>query len=250
MPRLIPFRLAAACVLALIAVLSFAAPALAKGPVADLRVVGKVGKVLGETSLVAKTASIVASPKANCFGAGTGGSGDTVTVKGANALSLLIGAAKSTASLKPLLITDAFDFGLGICGIGGSVASKSLSWYLKVNHKNPELGGESAKVKAGDEVLWALAAFPYPAELSLSAPDQVMPGKPFQVRVYSYDDEGKRKPAAGATVSGASGPTDGSGRATVTLAKPATLIARHGKDIPSNREAVCVGGKCPGKPGK
>ncbi len=106
------------------------------------------------------------------------------------------------------------------------------------------------KVGKGDEVLWALAGFPYPAELALNAPDRVQGGEAFQVRVFSYDDKGKKKPAAGATVTGASGPTDAQGRATVTLAKAATLIARHGKDIPSNGEAVCVAGKCPGPSGK
>ncbi len=70
------------------------------------------------------------------------------------------------------------------------------------------------------------------------------------MRVFSYDEKGKRKPAAGVTVSGASGPTDASGRATVTLSKPALLIARLGADIPSNREAVCVGGKCPSGSGR
>jgi hypothetical protein len=246
MPRLVPIRLAAACALALASLLSFAAIAAAKGPVVDLRVVGTAGKLLAEDSFGAGTAAVKTSPKATCFGAGTGGSGKSVTIKGATALGTLIQAAKFTASLKPLLITDHFDFGLGICGVGGSVANKTASWYLKVNHENPELGGEMVKVHAGDEVLWALAGFPYPNELAVSAPDSVQAGMPFQVRVFSYDDKGKKKPAAGVTVSGASGPTDSAGRATVTLAKPATLVARHGKDIPSNGEAVCVGGKCPG----
>ncbi len=30
---------------------------------------------------------------------------------------------------------------------------------------------------------------------------------PFEVRVFSYDEKGKRKPAAGVEVTGASGPT-------------------------------------------
>jgi len=68
---------------------------------------------------------------------------------------------------------------------------------------------------------------------------------PFTVRVFAYDDKGKRSPAAGVKVTGADGATGADGRTTVTLSKPARLIARHGKDIPSNREAVCVGGKCP-----
>jgi hypothetical protein len=247
MPRLVPFRLAASCALALVFVLSLTAAAVAKGPVADLRVVGKGGAVLTETSFGAATASVKTSPRATCFGPGTGGSGKSVTIEGATALGMLMQAAKLAAGLRPLSITDHFDFGLGICGVGGSVASRTASWYLKVNHENPELGGEMVKVHAGDEVLWALAGFPYPKELALEAPDSVRSGVHFGVRVFSYDDKGKRKPAAGVTVSGASGPTDARGRATVTLAGPARLIARHGKDIPSNRETVCVGGKCPGR---
>lgn len=245
MPRLIPFRLAAACALALILVLSTAALAVAKGPVADLRVVGGGGKVLAEDSLGAFTASIKTSPQATCFGAGKGGSGKTVTVKGPTALGMLIQASKFTKALKPVQITDAFSFGLGLCGVGGFKTTKTVSWYLKLNHKNPELGGEMVKVKAGDDVLWALAPFPYPDELALSAPDKAMSGVPFGVRVFSYDDKGKRKPAAGVTVTGATAPTGADGRTTVTLTKPRRLIARHGKDIPSNGEAVCVGGKCP-----
>lgn len=245
MPRLIPFRLAAVCALALILALSTAAVAVAKGPVADLRVVGGGGKILAEKSFGAGTASIKASPRADCFGSGTGGSGQSVTVKGPTAMGMLIQASKFTASLRPLLITDAFDFGLGLCGIGGDVATRKLSWFLKVNHVNPELGGESVKVKSGDEVLWALAPFPYPDELWLQAPRNVRAGTPFGVRVSSYDEKGKRKAAAGVTVTGASEPTDKNGLTTVVLQKPRRLIARSGEDLPSNREGVCVSGKCP-----
>jgi hypothetical protein len=245
MPRLVPYRLAAACALALTIALSLAAGAAAKGPVADLRVIGKGGKVLAEDSFGAFTQTVKTSPKANCFGSGTGGSGKEVTIKGPTALGMLIAAARFTAALKPLLITDAFDFGLGICGVGGSVASAKASWYLKVNHVNPELGGEVVRVKKGDEVLWALASFPYPDELVLSAPDEATAGQPFTVRVFAYDEKGKRKPASGALVTGATGPTGADGRATVVLRKATGLIARHPEDIPSNREAVCVGGKCP-----
>lgn len=247
MPRLVPFKPAAVCVLVLISVLSLSATALAKGPIAELRVVGKGGKVLTEDAFgVFGDTSVKTSPKANCFGPGTGGSGDKVTLKTGTALGMLLRASQFTASLKPLLISDHFDFGLALCGIGSSVASGKASWYLKVNHKSPSVGGESVKLKAGDEVLWSLASsFPYPDELALEAPDRVGANKAFQVKVVAYDEKGKKTPVSGATVSGASGPTDAQGRATVTLAKPVNLIARHGSDIPSNREAVCVGGKCP-----
>jgi hypothetical protein len=251
MPRLIPFRLAAVCALALVLSLSIAASAVAKGVSADLRVVGKGGKVLTEQTLGTGTTTIKTSPKANCFGAGTAGSGKSVTIKGATALGLLGQASKSTGSLRPLLITDAFDFGLGICGVGSSKVSGKASWYLKVNHKGATVSGDAVKLKPGDEVLWDLApSYPYPNELALEVPDSALGGQPFQVTVYSYDEKGKRKPVSGAIVTGASGPTDASGKATVTLSAPAALVATHGKDIPSPAEEVCMGIACPAGPYK
>jgi hypothetical protein len=247
MPRLIPFRLVAACALALVLVLSTAAAAGAKGIPVDLRVVGSGNKVLAEEALGAATTSIKTSPKATCFGKGTGGSGRSVKIKGATALGALGQAAKSTAALRPLLITDHFlsEFGLGLCGIGKSSSTSKLSWYLKVNHKSPGVGGEKVKLHAGDEVLWALEPYPYPDELSLVAPTEATAGVPFTVSVFSYDDKGKRKPAAGVTVTGASAPTDAAGHTTVTLSEPTVLSATHGKDIPSNQVQVsCVSGKC------
>jgi hypothetical protein len=248
MPRLIPFRLVAACALAFVLVLSTAAIAAAKGTRADLRVIAGGGKVLDEETLQTGTTTIPTSPKATCLGKGTGGSGKGVKIKGATALGLLSQAAKSTSTLRPLLVTDHFldEFGLGLCGIGGFTSHGSSSWYLKVNHKNPELGGDSVKLKAGDEVLWALASYPYPNELSLVAPSQATPGVPFEVRVFSYSDKGKRKPAVGATVTGAVTPTNAEGRTTVTLTGSTTLIATHGKEIPSNQVPVFVcAGVCP-----
>jgi len=241
MPRLIPFRLVAAFALVLLMSIPTVAAASAKGPVADLRVVGAGGKVLAEDSFGLTPVSIKASPKATCFGAGTGGSGKNVAVKSPTALSLLVQASRSTPALSPLQLTDAFSFGLGLCNVGSSKATKKLSWYLKVNHVNPERGGDSVKVHAGDEVLWALEPYPYPDELSLVAPTVADAGQPFEAQVFAYTEKGKRKPVAGATVTGASAPTDSSGRTTVTLEKAQTLFARHGKDIPSNRVDVCVG---------
>ncbi len=255
MPRPVSFRLAAACALALVLSLSIATVAAAKGVSADLRVVGKGGKVLTEQTLSTGTTAIKTSPQANCFGAGSAGSGKSVTIKGATALGLLGQASKSTAALRPLLVTDAFDFGLGICGIGASKVSGKASWYLKVNHKGATVGGDAVKLKPGDEVLWDLApSYPYPNELALVAPERVETGVPFKVRVFSYDEKGKRKPVAGAKVAGASGAgnavTDASGSATVTLTATVpqyeTLQATHGKEIPSPAEPVylCVAGSC------
>ncbi|HEU4463092.1 MAG TPA: hypothetical protein VFR75_10925 [Solirubrobacterales bacterium] len=250
MPRLIPFRLAAACALALSLTLCFTAVAAAKGLQADLRVVGSGGKVLAEKPVTAANVSLKTSPKATCFGPDNGGSGDTVQVKGNTALGLLASGAKTTASLRPLSITDAFDFGLAICGVGSSVAKGSSSWYLKINHKAQMVSGDAAKIKAGDEVLWALAKteapdYTYPDELVLTAPATAKAGMEFTVRVWAYDEKGRKTPAEGAKVTGAAAPTGADGRTTVTLAKPAKLSAKSSGDLPAAKVAVCVGGKCP-----
>jgi hypothetical protein len=260
MPRFISFRLVAACALALVlsavvAIGASGAPTAtaSKGVPVDLRVVGKGGKILTEEDLSTGTIAVKTSPQATCFGTGTGGSGKSVTLRGATALGALAQASRSTASLRPLLVTDAFDFGLGICGVGSSKVSGKASWYLKVNHKGASVSGDAVKLKAGDEVLWDLApSYPYPNELALEAPERADSGSAFEVTVVSYDEKGKRKPVAGATVRGGTEPvtTGSDGRASVTVsaitAQYAPLTATHGKDIPAPTAPVyvCLPGSC------
>jgi hypothetical protein len=249
MPRLISVRLAAACALVVALSLTIVAGAAAKGFSAELRVVGTGGKFLAEKTVTTGAVSIKTSPKATCFGSGTGGSGDSVSVKANTALGLLGRNANSNPALKPLSISDSFDFGLALCGIGSSVAKGATSWYLKVNHKAATTGADAAKIKAGDDVLFALAesdpkTFAYPDELALVAPPKASAGKPFTVTAYTYDEKGKRKPAAGVTVSGASGPTAANGKTTVTVTKPRLLVASKDDLIPA-RAAICIGPVCP-----
>ncbi len=248
MPRITSVRLAAACALVVALSLTIAGSAIAKGS-ADLRVVGKGNKILTEKTVATANGSVKTSPKATCFGPDSGGSGKAVALKGDTALGLLAKGAKGTPALNPLLVSDSFDFGLAICGVGQSVAKGGTSWYLKINHKGAMVSADAAKIKAGDEVLFALAAsdpktFAYPEELSLVAPAKAQAGKAFTVTAYSYDDKGKRKPAAGVKVSGAAGVTDSAGRVIVTLSKPRLLLATKG-DLFPDRAAVCLGGKCP-----
>lgn len=248
MPRLVSTRLAIACALASLFVVP-TATATARGPAVKLRVVGAAGKVLAQRTVFTGSVRLKTSPKATCLGAGTGGSGRDVTVKGATALGVLAKASKAVQALRPLLTTDHFrsEFGLGLCGVGRSRSSSKRSWYLKVNHTDPQRGGEQVRVRAGDEVLWALEPYPYPEELVLSAPETAEAGKPFTVKVTAYDDAGKHKPAAGVTVTDASAPTAADGTATVVLSGTTTLQATGGKDIPSNRRKVlaCSGSPCP-----
>jgi len=237
-------RTAIACALALCMALAVTASASAMP--ATLRVVGQGNVVLSEGLVKTSNISVKTSPKATCLGAGTGGSGKSVALKGNTALGLLANGAKTIKQLSPLSLTDHFSFGLGLCGVGKSVAKGKSSWYLKINHKGATVGGEKAKIKAGDEVLWDLApSYPYPEELVLSAPQQATAGVPFAVHVYAYNEKGQRKPMKGATVTGATGPTDASGKVMVTLTEPTLISAAIGDAIPSAQEPVCFGSKCP-----
>ncbi|HET9592563.1 MAG TPA: hypothetical protein VFP17_06570 [Solirubrobacterales bacterium] len=250
MPRITPFRLAAVCALAITLTMALAAGASAAGFKAELRVVGSGSKVLTEKPVATATTSVKTDPKAECFGKGSGGSGNPVTIKGNTAMGLLARASKSTPALSPLSISDSFDFGLALCGVGKSVAKGSSSWYLKINHKSLSVGGDVAKIHPGDEVLYALVkteapSYKYPEELVLTGPNTAKAGVPFTVRVLSYDEKGKSRPAAGVKVTGASAPTGADGRTMVTLSRPAQLTATAAGGIPSAREPVCIGSKCP-----
>jgi hypothetical protein len=209
---------------------------------AQLRVVNTAGATLADQSQVTGDVTINTDPGAVCFGP-PGGSGANVTVPGPSALGIVKDASNSTAALRPLSVTDQFGFGLGLCGIGGFTFSQTstASWYLKVNHVGATVGGDQYILKAGDEVLWYLSpGFPYPNELQLVAPPVAQSGRPFTVRVFSFNDAGQRTGVSGALVTGAESPTAGDGSTTVELTNSATLQALHGADIPSNSEIVCV----------
>ncbi|MGH3369797.1 MAG: hypothetical protein ACRDPR_07330 [Nocardioidaceae bacterium] len=242
-------RLAPAC-LAVFAAALIPAAAGAQSVPAQLRVLKTAGKVLADQTQYTGTVRVPTSPSATCFGAGSAGSGNAVTIQGPTALGIVRDASATARSLRPLRITDAFSFGLGVCGFGGFGARGASFWYVKVDHKGLQVGGDQFRLRRGDEVLWYLSpAFPAPNELFLAAPSQVAPGQAFGVRVFAYDDAGHRSPIAGARVPGAAMPTGSDGRTTVSLSRSANLRALHGADIPSNSEFVCVlGGQasCPG----
>jgi hypothetical protein len=254
------FRLggwAGAVVTALILLLPSAALAATKG--VDLRVVNTAGKTLAEQRQYTGTVKIKTDRQANCFGQGTGGSGDRVRVRGATALGAVRDGLAWDRDLRPLSVTDSFlddGFGLGVCGIGGFESEGSSFWYLKGDHVGSQVSGSQLRVHSGEDVLWYLTpSFPPPPELRLKAPARAQPDVPYQVTVYSYADDGTRSPAAGAAVTGAATPTGAGGHTMVTSTEAGTdtLHATHGQDIPSNRVEVCVDpdpSRCPQVHGK
>jgi hypothetical protein len=205
--------IAAACLVALPATAAASKPA-------DLRIVDSSGETLAEHTQYTGKTTIRARAAADCFGDGTGGSGERVTVPGATALGAARDASRWDRDIRPVLITDAFDFGLGVCGFADAVAPQTGYWYLKVNRVGALVGGDQARIRRGDRVLWYLIEDfnePLPTELSIKAPARTA-AEQFSVRVWEYADDGSRAPAAGAAVTGASALTGPDGRTVVEAA--------------------------------
>lgn len=219
---------------------------------ADLRVVSADGKTLAEhTQYTTEGVRMRTDRNADCLGADTGGSGRKVTVPGFTALGQLADGRRTDRDLRPLSISDHFDFGLSLCGIGGVVAPSTGFWSLRVNHGFASAGADQTKLKRGDELLWYLVDdwnLPSPAELALRAPKRVKKGEPTEVTVFAYDDAGKRSRVAGAKVRGAAELTDARGKTTVTPSgRLLKLRARAAGAIPSPLVTLCTAParKCP-----
>jgi hypothetical protein len=253
----LPLRAATVAALAAAASLSlFASAATAASVPVDLRVVGPTGEILGDYTQYTDSVSVKTDKKASCFGQGTEGSGDKVDVKGKTALGAVVdGAAAGDTDLKPVSVTDAFDFGLGLCGIGGEVAPETGFWYLKTDNVESQLGGDQTKVKKGDAVTWFLDtdfADAPPVELELETPAAVAFDTPTEVQVFEYGPDGTRTPAAGVEVTGASAPTgaDGTTQVSLTTARPTLTATRDGAI--SDQTLICAAadaGDCPKQPG-
>jgi hypothetical protein len=236
----------------------FTASAEASVPV-DLRVVDSDGAILAEQTQYTDSVALKTDPKANCFGEGTGGSGERVRVPGKTALGAVVDGQTADRDLKPVSVTDAFDFGLGVCGIGEAIAPQTGFWYLKQDHAASLSGGDQTKVKRFDEVVWYLDpdfADAPSAELELRGPTRVQFGEPFQVTVFEYSNDGTRGPAAGVSVTGATQPTgaDGTTQATIPEGDVETgeLTATRSGAI-SDSARICAGSQlddCPTEPGE
>ena len=210
----------------------------------DIRVVDSDGTTLNDARQYTGTATVKTSAKADCFGEGTGGSGDKITVPGATALGVVSDASRWDSDLKPLAITDAFSFGLGVCGFGDAIAPSTGYWYLKKNHVGSLTGGDQTTVENGDDILWYLIEDfndPPPAELELKAPFAAEMGKSIPVQVFEYADNGTKTPAAGATIKGTGVVTgaDGTAQVPVTSNMKSLQAVRAGA-IPSRELDVCV----------
>lgn len=211
----------------------------------DVRVVTFKGRVLADRSVLTGTTTVRTSRKATCLGGEP--TADRKVVEGPTALGALAGLSGRLPRLDPLLLSGAFDFGIGVCGVGRFVASGTQWWALKVNGSLASAGGDSTVVENGDQVLWYLDrsyARPFPDELRMKVLGDPA-GPALRVRVLALDGSGKARPAPGARIVAAGrtlAVTGGRGRAEFTLdtegTGPEFAVARLAGHIPSNRVEV------------
>src|ERR1044072_2875367 len=143
-----------ACALSLLAAALFAPVASADTVGVDLRVLTDTGNSLTDIRQYTDTTAVPTSPKAECFGPGSGGSGTPRTINGPTALGALSDASRANGSLNPFLVTDKFldSLGsLGVCAVGGVSFASDFSnfWQVRVDHKATQKGGDLVPVDDG-----------------------------------------------------------------------------------------------------
>jgi hypothetical protein len=176
-----------------------------------------------------------------------GGTGKSYTIDGPSALGLLIQAADFTRALRPVQISDEFDFGKFVCGVGGFDGSDTAYWSYKVDHVLPEIGADQFPInRSHHEVLWFFVngASNSGDELELTLSDNVVKaGEPVEVSVKSYDVNGTASPAAGVALQGAGDVmTDANGEASLVFDQAGKPFIRgvRDPDIQTDTLHLCV----------
>ena len=198
-----------------LAVLACAA-APAQAAKVDLMVVGKRSVLRRPAPVALKAAKVRVS-------------GRTCRVAGATPLAVL-----ARTPLRPKLRLEDFAAcsrrpseaaGLYVRGIGKEVERGTDGWVYKVGRKVPGLGAGDPAVKlaGGAQVLWfwcRMDAEGCQRTLAVEpSTTTAAPGETVTVKVTGYDDDGRGKPAAGATVhlGGATAQAGADGTATLTV---------------------------------
>ncbi len=230
----------AACAVAVLA----ASPASAASVTTQLRVEAN-GHDIGPGWFYAHdSVSYTTSQSEACGGSGASGS-----ISGPSALGLLVQASDYTRRLDPVQISDQFEFGPFVCGVGSFSSSDSAFWLYKVDHVAPEVGGDKFAIDGShDQVLWYFVDTATGAntgnELFLSIGDRIVQaGTPVQVIVLEYDANGESTPAAGVRIIGGGDVmTDATGTAILVFDEPGRQFIRgaRGIDVPTDGERLCV----------
>src|SRR5688500_17674547 len=232
----------AACAVAALAV----SPAAADAATTKLRVEADGHDIGPGFRYVHDSVSYTTSQRDGCNGSGQDGS-----LSGPTALGLLIQAADWTRDLRPVQISDEFDFGLLVCGLGDVESSDNAVWLDKVDHVAPEIGADQFPIdRSHEEVLWYFFNSATGAntgnELELDLSDNVVQaGTPVEATVREYDATGQATPAAGVTLEGTDGAVTGAdGTASVVFDEAGRPFIRgvRGIDVPTDLLHLCVWG--------
>ena len=215
----------------------------------EVRVVTYKGAIVADRDITTGSTRVPTSSRATCFG-GTPTNGSRL-VEGVTALGALADIASKEAALRPLLVTNAFDFGLGLCSVGDHTPTGEEWWALKVNGVAATTGGDTTFLRRGDDVLWFLARSynePLWDELRLEVPARTGDRGLIRTRVQAVAADGSKRPVAGAKVFAGGalvGTTNASGAFAIRPGRNAgrtlRMVARLAGYIPSNRAVVSLG---------
>lgn len=135
--------------------------------------------------------------------------------------------------------------GIFVSSILGAAPTGNDYWTIFVNNVSSSEGLCSLKLHRGEQLLFAVTDGSQ-TPLVLSAPSSTTAGKAFKVTVDDVTANGKRKPVAGAhlTGTGVNATTNSHGIASITPAKAGTLVikASHAGEIRSAPVSVSVTG--------
>ena len=166
-----------------------------------------------------------------------------------------------TKSLRPLAVSDEFDFGLFVCGISSFVGGDTAYWLYKVDHKTARGGrrpvpAQGRRSRCSGTSATRTANVNTGDELVLQAPARAKPDSDVAVRVWSYDSRRQaharpRAPWCRARTRRPPTPRDGP-PSTRPSRGTLRLRAERGADIPSQTVSVCITAKprCPSRRGK
>ncbi len=240
-------RLAPVVLLALAALLSCSAPALASASSSVIvRVEGETHTLVGPVEVQPPEApiSLPATPEHTC--PGDSGLGALAVASGGNWGGRWEEGQYSVQS---------------IAGESHAFFSGSF-WDVWFEHKESFVGlCDILEPESGSEILifpCPESSITCPSPLAMTAPASANVGEPVTVHVVAYASSGSSAPAAGASVTGGAAPatTDANGNATVTLATAGeTTLSVNAPNAVRDEAQVCVhngaDGTCgtPGGPG-
>jgi hypothetical protein len=227
-------------VVAMLALAAQAAPAAAATPKVFGQIVGKSGTIVGSTLITPKAFSLRVSGR-SCAVA------DATPLAVLEAMRKVDGPSYAVRDYGSCSKSIADSGNLFVRGIGSETNKGRDGWVYKVGRKGGSTGaadpsgpfGTGKRLKANDQVLWfwcvqKSSGCQRTLEITPAKPSAVVNTK-FTVAVRGYDDQGRGKKIAGATVTlgGDSVTTDNNGRATLTAPFPAGryLVFATAKDM-------------------